>query len=473
MKLGRSEEGARLTVSHTASLAGSERSAAAFFRRTGIGRVHSLPALLEALKLLHAGGPLAGRDIASLSCSGGEAALMADALGGRRLRARPLNRAERERVGATLNDLVTVSNPLDYHTFIWGDADRLAATFTAMLGCGFDLALLVIDPPRTDRCDDAEWHVTTNAFEAALRRTGARGCVLATLPESFPETLADDLLARGIAPLAGVEEGLAAVEAAADVGEAWAAGRIAAGIEVGGPRPAAGGGGRGTVLTEREAKERLARAGIPVPPGELVRSPDEAAAAAAARIGAPVAIKAVGRGLVHKSEKGAVRLGLEAPAEIEAAARALLPLGDDLLVERMVGDGVAEVIVGVSRDPQVGLVLVVGSGGLLAELAGDRVVLLAPASREEIEAALSGLKVAALVDGFRGRPAGDRAALVDAVLAVQRFALDHADRLIGLDVNPLIVRPVGRGVAAVDAVLRLAPKDRSEDPAGDPTGDPT
>ena len=472
LKLGRSEQGARLTVSHTASLAGSERSAAAFFRRTGIGRVHSLPALLEALKLLHAGGPLGGRDVASLSCSGGEAALMADALGGRRLRARPLTGAERERVGTTLNDLVTVSNPLDYHTFIWGDADRLAATFTAMLGCGFDLALLVIDPPRTDRCDDAEWHVTFDAFEAALRRTGARGGVLATLPESFPEALSQDLLARVIAPLAGVEEGLAAVEAAADIGEAWAAGRLAAEIEMGGPHPLPGGGGRGTVLSEREAKERLARAGVPVPPGEVVRSPGEAMAAAV-RVGAPVAVKAVGRGLAHKSEKGAVRLGLEAPAEIEAAARALLPLGDYLLVESMVGDGVAEVIVGVSRDPQVGLVLVVGSGGLLAELAGDRVVLLVPASREEIEAALAGLKAAALVDGFRGRPAGDRAALVDAVLAVQRFALDRADRLIELDVNPLIVRPAGCGVCAVDAVLRLAPKDPSEYPTGDSTGDPT
>ena len=139
----------------------------------------------------------------------------------------------------------------------------------------------------------------------------------------------------------------------------------------------------------------------------------------------------------------------------------------------MVGDAVAEVIVGVSRDPQVGLVLVVGSGGLLAELAGDRVVLLAPASRGEIEAALSELKVAALVEGFRGRPAGDRAALVDTVLAVQRFALDRADRLVELDVNPLVVRPAGRGVAAVDALLRIAPKDPTEDPAEDPAGDST
>ena len=459
-KLGRSEQGARLTVSHTASLAGSDEGASAFFRRTGIGRAHSLPALLETLKLLHAGGPLGGREVASLSCSGGEAALMADAIGGRRLRARPLTRAERDRVGATLNDLVTVSNPLDYHTFIWGDADRLTATFAAMLGCGFDLGLLVIDPPRRDRCGDGEWRITFDAFEAALRRTGARGCVLATLPESFPEALAENLLAHGIAPLAGVEEGLAAVEVAADVGEAWAASRI----EFEGLRPLAGGGDREVVLSEREAKELLARAGIPVPHGEVAQSPEEAAAAAA-RLGTPVAVKAVGRGLAHKSEKGAVRLGLDTPAAVEAAGRALLPLGDGLLVEQMVGDGVAEVIVGVRRDPQVGLVLVVGSGGELVELVGDRVVLLAPASREEIEAAVSELKVTALVEGFRGRPKGDRAALLDAVLAVQRFALDHADRLIELDLNPLIVRPAGRGVVAVDALMRLA--------EADPTGDPT
>lgn len=480
-KLGRSEEGARLTLSHTASLAGSDRNAAAFFRRAGIGRAHSLPALLETLKLLHAGGPLGGRDIASLSCSGGEAALMADAIGRRRLRARPLTRAERERVGATLDDLVTVSNPLDYHTFIWGDAERLADTFAAMLGCRFDLGVLVIDPPRRDRCGDAEWRTALDAFGNALERAGARGCVLATLPESLPEALSEALLARGIAPLAGVDDGLAAVEAAADIGQAWAAGgRIEveasprspaalAGAGVGAGANAGTGGSwrRETVLTEPEAKERLARAGVPVPRGEVVRSPEEAVAAAV-RVGLPVAVKAVGRELVHKSERGAVRLGLETPDAIEAAARALLPLGDGLLVERMVGDGVAEVLVGIACDPHVGPVLVVGSGGVLAELIGDRAVLLAPASREEIEAALSGLKAAALVEGFRGRPAGDRAALVEAVLTIQRAALDRTGRLSELDVNPIIVRPAGRGVVAVDAVMRLAGDGPTErEPAED------
>ena len=532
LKLGRSEAGARLTLSHTASLAGEDARAAAFLERAGIARAPSLPAFLEALKLLHVTGPLPGRDVASLSCSGGEAALMADALDGRRLRPRPLTETERARVGAALSDLVTVSNPLDYHTFIWGDAERLTAAFAAMLGCGFDLSLLVIDPPRGDRCADDDWRITVDAFAAALDRTGARGGVLATLPESLSEAWAERLMARGIAPLAGVEEGLAAIEAAADVGAAWTGSGSGSGSGLGPPRTgptasanecrsagAAGGeagaaagesetamvtapefrtgaadpgpgraraapspgearAGEGSrppflgphplaegyevVLTEWEAKRRLARAGVPVPCGALVAAPEEAVRAAE-RLGVPVVVKAVGRHLVHKTERGAVRLGLRSPSAVRDAARALRPLGDGLLVERMVEDGVAEVIAGVARDPHLGLVLLVGSGGVLAELAGDRAVLLPPAPRSEIEAALATLKAARLIDGFRGRAGGDRAALVDALLAIQRFALDHADRLIELDVNPIVVRPAGRGVAAVDALLRTVAADEREE----------
>ena len=121
----------------------------------------------------------------------------------------------------------------------------------------------------------------------------------------------------------------------------------------------------------------------------------------------------------------------------------------------MIGDTVAEVIVGARRDPQVGLVLLLGSGGELTELVGDRVLLIPPATRDEIASAVKGLKVSALIDGFRGRSPGDRGALVEMVLAIQRFALDHADSLVELDVNPVIVRPRGGGAVAVDALMRL------------------
>ena len=449
LKLGSSAGGTELTLSHTASLAGSDAAATAFLKRVGIARAPSLPTFLEALRLLHASGPLPGRDVASLSCSGGEAALVADALERRNLAARSLTAAESAGVQATLGDLVTVSNPLDYHTFIWGDAERLAATFSAMLGCGFDIGLLAIDLPRDDRCDDGDWRIALEAFERACDRTGARGGVLATLPESLTETLAHEIMVRGMVPFSGVEEGLAAIELAADIGEAWAT-----------PPPSPPHGpsllraGADTVLNEWEAKKRLAAAGVRVPRGEVARRLPEVMGAVE-RIGRPAVVKAMGPGLAHKSDAVAVRLGLGNTPDVIAAAGELLPVGGAVLIEEMIEDTVAEVIVGARRDPQVGLVLLLGSGGELAELVEDRVLLMQPATRDEIVSAVGGLKAAALIDGFRGRRPGDRDALVETVLAIQRFALDHADGLVELDVNPVIVRPRGGGAVAVDALVRL------------------
>lgn len=447
-KLGSSVEGAELTLSHTASLAGSDAAATAFLKRVGIARAPSLPAFLETLRLLHASGPLSGRDVAAMSCSGGEAALVADALERSGLAARVLTTAESKRIQATLDDLVTVSNPLDYHTFIWGDAERLAATFSAMLGCGFDIGLLVIDLPRGDRCDDHDWRMALDAFGQACERTKARGGVMATLPESLTETLAHEILARDMVPFSGVEEGLAAIGLAADIGEAWTTPLS----PLKGLQPLRA--GPDTVLNEWEAKERLADAGVRVPKGEVVNRLPEAVGAAE-RIGRPAVVKAVVPGLTHKSDTGMVRLNLGSTPEVISAAGELLSTGGEVLIEQMVEDTIAEVIVGVHRDSQVGLVLLLGSGGELAELVEDRALLMVPATRSEIVSAVEELKVAALIDGFRGRRSGDRAALVDLVLAIQRFALDHADSLMELDVNPVIVRPKGGGAVAVDVLMRM------------------
>ncbi|HEX6015223.1 MAG TPA: acetate--CoA ligase family protein, partial [Geminicoccaceae bacterium] len=120
--------------------------------------------------------------------------------------------------------------------------------------------------------------------------------------------------------------------------------------------------------------------------------------------------------------------------------------------------GVAELIVGVSRDPQLGLCLVVGAGGVLVELLDDRALLLLPTTEEAVRAAVLGLRATPLLQGFRGRPAGDIEAAVTAALAVARFAQAHADRLAELDVNPLIVRPAGKGAVAADVLVRLVPE---------------
>jgi len=446
LAIGRSAQARALTLSHTASLAGEAAGAQAFFAKLGVPLLRSLPEFLETLKLLHVHGPLPGAEICSMSCSGGEAALMADSLTGPRARFRPLSTAQKQAVEATVHPLVTVSNPLDYHTFSWANEPEMTGTFTAMMAAGFDLSMLVLDFPRDDRCSDAAWAPSVNALMSAARTTGGRAAIVASLPENLPEHHAEAILARGIAPLCGIGETMAAIEAAAEIGAAWA--KAVPDMLA----PVAPGAGRSTLLSEAEAKRSLAAFGVPVPPGRVAGSAEEAVAAATA-IGYPVALKALG--VAHKTEQGALRLNLRDGCAVRDAAAALLPLGDGLLVEAMIEGAVVELILGVVNDPQYGLLLTLGAGGILTELLGDSRTLLLPVSRAEIAEALSGLRVARLLGGYRGGARADVDAAVEAALAVARFAEANVARLRELDVNPLMLRAEGKGAVAADALIRM------------------
>ena len=204
IKTGVSEAGAALTISHTASLAGADAVASAFLDRVGVGRVRTLPELLETLKLLHVHGPLANADIVSLSCSGGEAALFADRAHGTAICFRSFTPAEHEAVAATVPALVTVSNPFDYHTFHWGNRERLALTFAAVMRADHALTILVLDFPRGDRCVEADWWAAAMALHDAASATGRPAAIVATLPECLPEAHASSLIALGLAPLCGL-----------------------------------------------------------------------------------------------------------------------------------------------------------------------------------------------------------------------------------------------------------------------------
>ena len=452
LKAGSSELGARATLSHTSSLAGPDVLVDALFDRLGIARVHELDTFLETLKLLHVHGSLPGPRIVSASCSGGEAAHVADLAHPLELQLPELSEPTRARLHAVLGDRVSVRNPLDYHTYIWGDHDALTACFTALLDEPVDCHLLMLDFPRADRCDVSEFETTITAFEAAQKQTGARACVVASIPEGMPESVGHRLMSAGIAPMQGVASCLAAVVAAQRIGDAQAAAEPVPPLLPALPVNA----GQVEQLDERSAKEILASNGIAVPRSLAARDPADVPRLAA-ELGFPVVLKALSDEVAHKSDVGGVRLGLNSEDAVRQAAADMAGLSDRFLVEQMIDDVVLELIVGVRSDPQFGLALTLGAGGALVELIQDSITILLPATTDDIRAALRRLRVWPALAGFRGQTV-DLAAVVDAIAHVTAVASDHADRLVELEVNPLLVLP--DGAVAVDALIRLAEPDR-------------
>ncbi|CAN7452162.1 acetate--CoA ligase family protein [Pararhizobium sp. LjRoot255] len=445
LKVGKSEAAQLATVSHTASLAGNDAVSGALLERLGIGRVDTLPELLETLKLLHLHPPLKSLDISSMSCSGGEASLIADAGVKRRTVFRALKDEQRQPLRESLGEMVTIANPLDYHTFVWGNLEKQTTAFTSMMKGDYALNLVVLDFPRQDRCDAADWNTTCKAVIASARATGAAAGIVASLGENMPEETALSLMAAGVVPFCGIDEALAAAEISAGIGAAWA-------------KPASGpllsatpSDGEIVTISESEAKAELTAFGLVVPMGTVAMTADEAAEAAEA-LGFPVVLK--GLGVAHKTEAGAVKLNLGDRQSVLDAANAMKGVASGYLVEKMIGKPVAEIIVGALRDPVAGLVLTVGAGGILVELLDDSAILTLPTTPEAIGDAISGLKIKKLLDGYRGGPRGDVEALAAAVAAVASYVAANASKLEELDINPIMVLPQGSGTVAADALIR-------------------
>jgi acetyl-CoA synthetase len=174
----------------------------------------------------------------------------------------------------------------------------------------------------------------------------------------------------------------------------------------------------------------------------------------ARELGCPVTLKVSSAAIAHKTEAGGVALNLKNDDEVAAAATRMAKLAPEVLVERMVSGAVAELIIGLKSDPQFGLALVIGAGGVLTELLKDTITLILPTSRAEIERAVRSLKVWTLVEGFRGK-SGDHDGAVKAIEAVAAFAATHAALIEEIDVNPLLVLPPGQGAIAVDALIKI------------------
>ncbi len=447
IKTGRTAASSEAVRTHTGALAGADTVFDAFCTQAGVARCESLATLCETLKIFHSGGPLSGRRILAMGASGGDTAMAADAARHLTLEFPPIPPAAAAELRAILSERVHISNPFDFHTHVWFDYPRQRAMFSIVQRAGFDLVAFLLDCPPAG-ADDSAYVRAIEEFAAALPGPATRAALVSSLPESLRSAVREQCLAAGVVPLQGQREALEAMDHAAAVGAAWKRG---AAVEL--HRPSAPPAAVHS-LAEQQAKQALAAYGVPVPHSRLV-APGDAADAATA-LGFPVVIKAAGAALEHKSEVGGVVLNVRSAAEAAAAARRLSSLSPTLLVEQMIADGVAEVLVGMRVDPQFGLLLVVGAGGVLTELLRDSVTLLPPFTTGSITEALGRLRAAPLLHGHRGRPAADVPALVETALACTRYACANLERLAELDLNPVIVRPRGLGAVAVDALIRLA-----------------
>ncbi|MCB1384315.1 MAG: acetate--CoA ligase family protein [Hoeflea sp.] len=443
IKIGRSDKARAATMTHTASLAGNAAAGSALLRRLGIVEVETIAVFLETLKLLHTLGPLPGAAVCSVSCSGGEASLMADLSSGSALDFVDFAASQRAALKAELGPIVTIANPLDYHTFIWGDTPRMTRVFSTVMAGTFDLTVFILDLPRADRCDPAGYQCAVDAIIAAKAQTGSRVAVLASLPENMSDHFTREFMRGGVAVLHGMSEGIAAISAAI------AAGRFKDADSE--PLLLANKGAvSSSILSEAASKEALSGFGLRIPRSIQAQSIDELIEESAA-LSFPVVLK--GTGLAHKSEAGLVALGIADEPSLSAAARKMQTVTSEFLVEEMAVGCIAEVLVGITRDPTGTFLLTLGAGGVLTELLADTASLLLPASSVEIETALDSLRIGRLLQGYRGKPAADMRALTDAVMSICRYAVAHGDRLVELEVNPLIAR-VGDAIA-VDALIRL------------------
>lgn len=460
LKAGNSELGSKLAMSHTSSLAGNDKLYSTLFDRLGVVRVRELAELLETTKLLSVSGVPEGNRMVVFTCSGGDSLMTADRAAevGVELPQFPEQTAASLR--AQLPNFASVSNPLDYNTSLWGHKELLENCFETALNGDYDAAMLVIDFPSQDKSGYEACFVAIDALIRAARLHGKPALVASTLSELMPDEARRHVVAKSATPLQGLQSAIDAFAGAARFGARrkalMAPGALgAARLPELAPMPTTT-----RLLGEAEGKAALKTFGLGVPEGRVASAAEAAKAAAA--LGFPVVAKLALPVLAHKTEAGAVKLNLESEAEVAAAVAAI---GENLaryqpgakperfLIERMVSEVVAELIVGVKRDPQFGLVLVVGAGGILVEMVEDAATLLLPTRREDVARAVAGLEIAKLLKGYRGKPAGDIEAAIDAVMAIAAYADATRDKLVELDVNPLMVLPKGRGVVAVDALI--------------------
>jgi acetyl coenzyme A synthetase (ADP forming)-like protein len=459
VKSGRSAAGARAAASHTgALLATSDVTVDALFRQSGIIRTDTLEEMFDVATLLAHQPPPPGDRVAIVTNAGGLAILCADTCEANDLRVAPLSDETQASLREFLPAEAAVGNPVDMIASATPE-DYQRAIRTVGEDPGVDAIIVIYIPPQAQRASEI-----AHAIVRGINDVGGRIPVITTFMSA--RGLPEDLQEAGtrIPSYAFPEQAAIALAHAAEYGR-WRAKPVGQAPHFADTKPdeaasiiSAGLSRGGGWLADDEVEHLLSCYGIPLVRAERATTPEEAGTAAD-RIGRPVALKAFGPQIVHKTDLGAVRLGLSGSARVTQAAR---EMGERLdaagvdaegyIVQEMVGGGV-EMLVGVAHDPLFGPVVACSAGGTAVELVRDVSVRVTPLTDLDAAEMVRSLKTFPLLDGFRGAPKADVAALEEVILRVGELVEGHPE-IAEMDCNPVMVLP--SGALVVDARIRLS-----------------
>jgi acetate---CoA ligase (ADP-forming) len=462
VKVGRTDEGEAMAMAHTGHLTGSDAVTSAVFRQFGIARADGLDDLLDTAAAFARTRPAGGDGVGIYAVSGGTGAHMADMIAAAGLRIPPLTeKTQRALHDGLIPDYLRVSNPVD----CGGPpvADARGRKILDLLVADPNIDVLVV--PITGAVQLFSEPFTRDLVDVA-KTTDKPIFAVWGAPAGTDDTFYFRLLDGGLPVFRTFANCVKAVRAYVDYWDFAARYRSPFDDAPTEPSPAAAkarrvlaGAPPGGTLSEHASKQVLKTYGVRSSRDVLCESSAQAVEAAK-RIGYPVVLKVSSPALTHKSDLGLVRVGVGSARDVRAAYAELMHTArraggkaaaiEGVLVSEMVSGGV-ETVVGVSRDPLFGPVVLVGLGGVFVEVLRDVSFRVPPFGRDDAERMVRELRGYPLLEGVRGRKPSDVGALVDVIMGVQRLAMDLAGDVRELDINPLVVRP--RGAVALDALV--------------------
>jgi acyl-CoA synthetase (NDP forming) len=482
LKIGDSERGKVATVAHTGTLSGSAAMYRAFFRQYGAIQVDDLDELISVAALMPRAVRPRRKGVVVFASSGGECALISDVAESIGLGLPDLSPAVSDSISGLLPSFGRASNPLDITAGGWGDAELYVNVVEQLSQTdGIGAIVSVADAPTIEGGEMAPGFMgIIDGLVEGKRRLGEDGPTVALLTTisdvcgSVPRLAT----AGGVVPLIGLRPGLQALAKAG-----WYAAWRETQFRSGGPKDRRGGiGGDGVrgsrvagllaskpagAMTEDDAKRTFAEYGIATPARAFVSSEDQAVGAAR-EIGYPVVLKLAAPGVLHKTEMGGVLVGLRSDDDVKKGAQRLLALGESIghratgtsheragiLVEQFVPGGI-ELIIGGRRDEVFGPAVMVGLGGVLTEILGDVAHRMVPVTLDEAKAMIDELSGRDLLDGFRGAAGVDIEALTQVIVAVSQL-LEEQDRIVELDINPIVSNVETGVLVALDGLIVLS-----------------